>query len=91
MTSDQFPEPDPRGALVPPSRRPPTATGTDTPEPPRGDRVVRTETHWELAPELKRFVNKVLDAVDQVAEKIAVELGVRGPSSRSSPSEPPAA
>jgi len=76
MTSDEFPQPEPRDALVPSSRRPPTAD---------------VEHRWHMAPELKRFVNTVLDAVDRVAERIAVELGVRGPGSGSSSSGPPAA
>ena len=46
MTSDEFPQPEPRDALVPSSRRPPTAD---------------VEHRWHMAPELKRFVNTVLD------------------------------
>jgi hypothetical protein len=44
-----------------------------------------------MAPEFKQFVNSVLDAIDRVAERIAVELGVRERGSGSSSSGPPAA
>jgi hypothetical protein len=44
-----------------------------------------------MGPEFKRFVNTVLDAVDRVAERIAVELGVRERGSGSSSSGPPVA
>ena len=46
---------------------------------------------WRMGPEFKQFVNTVLDAVDRVAERIAVELGVRERGSGSSSSGPPAA
>jgi len=72
MTSDELPQAEPRDALVPSSRRPPTV-------------------EWRMGPEFKQFVNTVLDAVDRVAERIAVELGVRGRGSGSSSSGPPAA
>ena len=93
MASDELPRPEPRGALVPPDRRPPTALGTDTPEPPRPPRQ-----HWQrhmertinIGPDLKAAMNKVLDAVDRVAETIAVELGIRSEASRPSSPEPPA-
>ena len=96
MASDELPQPEPRGALVPPGRHPPTALGTDTPEPPRPPHPLRQ--HWQshvehtihIGPDLKVAMNKVLDAVDRVAETIAVELGIRPASSRPSSSEPPA-
>jgi hypothetical protein len=44
-----------------------------------------------MRPEIMQFVNTVLDAVDRVAERIAVELGVRERGSGSSSSNPPAA
>jgi hypothetical protein len=76
MTSDELSQPEPRDALVPSSRRPPTAD---------------VEHIWHMAPEFKQFVNSVLDAIDRVAERIAVELGVRERGSGSSSSGPPAA
>lgn len=96
MALDERLQPEPRGALVPPDRHPPTAIGTDTPEPPppprplRHTRHVTVERHVHFGPDLHPLVNKVLDAVDRFAETIAVELGVRPPSSRQSPSDPPA-
>jgi hypothetical protein len=95
MTSDQLPQPEPQGALVPPERHPPTALGTDTPEPPRPPhpphqmwRHVERTVH--IGPDLKAALNKVLDAIDEVAETIAVELKLRPASSRPSSSERPA-
>ena len=74
MSSDELPQPEARDALVPSSQRPPTAD---------------VEHRRRMALDLKQFVNTVLDAVDRVAERIAVELGVRGPRSGSSSSSPP--
>ena len=76
MTSDELPQPEPRDALVPSSRRPPTAD---------------VEHRWLIGPEFKQFVNTVLDAVDRVADRIAVELGVREPGGGSSSTRPPSA
>ena len=93
MAFDELPQPETRGALVPPDRHPPTAIGIDTPEPPRPPRHAR-HTHVErtirIGPDLKAAVNKVLTAIDHVAETIAVELGIRPASSRPSSPEPPA-
>lgn len=36
MSDDRLPEPEPRGALVPPRGYPPTAIAVDTPPPPPG-------------------------------------------------------
>lgn len=88
MVSGELPQPEPRGALVPPDRHPPTAIGTDTPEPPRPPRRTRhrsVERTVSIGPDLKAVMNKVLDAVDRVADTIAAELGIRPASS-----EPPA-
>ena len=54
------------------------------------DRHGDVERPLDLGPDLKAAINKVLDAVDRVAEKIAVELGIRPASNRTSSSEPPA-
>ena len=94
MMSEDLPQPEPRDALVPPSRRPPTAVGADTPEPPRPPQrshEADVEHRWRMKPELRKLVNTVLDAVDRVAEKIAVELGVRERGGGSSSANPPAA
>lgn len=73
-------KPEPRGALVPPDRHPPTALGTDTPEPPRPPSPIRhitVERHVHLGPDVRRLVSTVLDTIDRVADTIADELGVR--------------
>ena len=54
------------------------------------DRHSDVERPLNIGPDLKAAINKVLDAVDRVAETIAVELGIRPASSRPSSSEPPA-
>ena len=93
MAFDELPQAETRGALVPPRRHPPTAIGTDTPEPPRPPCHAR-HTHVErtisIGPDLKAAVNTVLNAIDHVAETIAVEFGIRPASSRPSSPEPPA-
>ena len=92
MTSDELPQPEPHGALVPPDRHPPTAIGTDTPEPPRPPRQgwSRTmERTINIGPDLKAAMNKVLDAIDEVAETIAVELRIRPASTRPPSPQPP--
>lgn len=97
MTSDELPQPETRGALVPPDRHPPTAIGTETPEPPRPPRAPRHASRTRvtrtirIGPDLSAVVHKALDAIDQVAEAIEVALGIRSADNRSSPSEPPAA
>lgn len=93
MTSDQHPQPEPHGALVPPDQHPPTALGTDTPEPPRPPRQTwhrHVERTINIGPDLKAALNKVLNAIDEAAETIAVELKLRPARSRPSPPEPPA-
>ena len=99
MASDDLPQPEPRGALVPPDKHPPTALGTDTPEPPRPSPASRpslqppyrhVERTVSIGPDLKAAVNRVLDAIDEVAATIAIELRIRPASSRSPSSEPPA-
>lgn len=98
MASDELPIPEPRGVLVPPNRRPPTAVGADTvppvpPVPPRlPQRHVHMERHvtWEFAPDLKRLIAGVLDAVDTIADIVATELRLRPESGRPPSADPPA-
>jgi hypothetical protein len=97
MASDELPQPESRGALVPPGRHPPTAVGTGTPEPPppparppSQTRHMHVERTVHIGPDLKAVLNKVLDAIDQVAETIALQLAIRPASGRPSSSEPPA-
>jgi hypothetical protein len=61
------------------------------PEPPRPPRRawIRHDRTTNIGPDLKAVINKVLDTIDDVAETIAVELGIRPSSVRPSSSEPP--
>ena len=85
MSSDDFPATEPRGDLVPPPRKPPTAIAAATPVPPPGPRsrviVRRTERTVHLLPSLAGFVTSLLQAADTIAESIAdsiaEELGLR--------------
>ena len=79
MTSNERPQPEPRGALVPPRRYPPTAIGTDTPEPPPPHRArhVQLESSGKWVAGATRMVNTVLDALDVLADNVAKELRMR--------------
>jgi hypothetical protein len=93
MTSDELPQPETHGALVPPDQHPPTTLDTDTPEPPRPPRRAwyrDIERSIDIGPDLKAAMNKVLDTIDDVAEAIAVELHIRPARNRPSSTEPPA-
>ena len=79
MDADEpTPLPEPRGSLVPPVRRPPTAIATATPEPPRPP-VVRRSTRRGPAflRAMRDAMNVVLDVADDVADSVAEALGVR--------------
>lgn len=72
---DFTPQPQPSGALVPPTPPgPPTAIALLTPEPPppRRERMpyMRDQALWNL-------IKRTLDAVDGVADTIAEGLGIR--------------
>jgi len=73
MIDDQLPLPEPRGALVPSVRHPPTAIGLSTPPP--------AEPHAELArsrrPLLWRVVYEAMNALDHVGDAVAHALRVR--------------
>ena len=93
MTLDDSPEPDARGALAPPGRRPPTAVGTDTPEPPQAPRPRRhshTERTVHIGPDLRQLVADVLTAIEEAADVVAGELGLRPASNRPRPPDAPA-
>lgn len=66
---DSLPTPDPHGALEPPDRRPPTAVGTAMlpPEEPAG---ARTREPSGLAGAIRRMLERVFDASDELAERI---------------------
>lgn len=83
MTGDDFPIPEPRGDLVPPPRKPPTAVAAAPlpplpPPRPRSRLVVSTTTRTiSIFPALAGFVASLLDAADEVADSIAEGLGLR--------------
>ena len=77
MSSEFDPVPEPRDALVPPVRRPPTAVGTATP-PPHPSRTTPVRMHrspWLLRV-LERGVHAALDAADTVGDAIREAVGL---------------
>lgn len=94
MVSDDAPLPDPRGALDPPDRKPPTAIAVATPPPPRPPRSVRNALQSD--PRTRRLVDNairvVFDAADNIADEIASLFRLRrkeGPSSPNLPAKIP--
>ena len=73
MSDEIFPEPQPRGSLVPPPRNPPTALATAAPLPPR------RQDPDDLAPVpgFRRFVDAALDRLDLVGDRVAAAIGLR--------------
>ena len=93
MAPNDSPVPEARGTLAPPGRRPPTAVGTDTPEPPPAPRPRRhshTERTVRIGPDLRKLVSRALTAIEEAAEVVAVELGLRLASDCSPPPDAPA-
>ncbi len=72
---DFIPQTEPSGALVPPPRVPPTAVALATPDPPplRPSRVPYLRRTGSVA----QFVQRTLDAVDELADTVAEGLGLR--------------
>ena len=70
---DYTPPTQPSGALVPPTKLPPTAVATASPAPllPRQPRSL-TESN-----PITRFVRQTLDVVDEFADAVAEGLGLR--------------
>ena len=69
----------PEGSLVPPPRVPPTATGADA--EPLFPRWPRRREPWSQ-PEWRRrtfqeVANRILDVVDELADRFARQLGLR--------------
>lgn len=93
MTRNELPEPEDRGALAPPGRRPPTAVGAATPEPPPAPRPQRhshTERTVHIGPDLRTLIARALTALEEAAEVVALELGLRPASNRPPPPDAPA-
>ncbi len=90
MSAEFDPTPEPRGALVPPSRRPPTAIATDTPPPPRPSHVARARAAnapWLLRA-LGGLVSAALDAADAAGDAIRAAAGL-GPGTAVVPTASP--
>lgn len=78
MNSEPVPQPEPRGALVPPPRYPPTAVGVATPPPPREPRRWASEQAMRgPRPALWRLLRACLDALDRVGDGVARAFGAR--------------
>jgi hypothetical protein len=89
MSSEDFPQTETSGELVPPPRKPPTAIEAAAPLPPPepGSRaIVRYRSRTiSLFPALAGFVASLLDAADVVADSLAEELGLRERNKEPSP------
>jgi hypothetical protein len=79
VDESSLPATEPRGDLVPPPRKPPTAVGTETPPPPRPSPVPRRASFPHVHPArrslpfadlLRTAVNGALDVADAVAEAL---------------------
>jgi hypothetical protein len=88
MADDIQPTPEPRGALVPPVRHPPTAVAVQTPPPPpRPRRLPAADRRPWLVRALGDLVSGALDAADAVADVVrdAVGLGAGAAGRRGRP------
>jgi len=78
---DESPPTEPRGELVPPPRKPPTAISgpVEGPFPPRPRRFVEAwrQPGWRGQSRLTRLTNEFFDALDGVADRVAEQLGLR--------------
>lgn len=74
---DETPTPptQPSGALVPPTRLPPTALATLPAPLPHGRRP--TPRDYSELRGLQRLVSRAFDAVDEFADTVAENLGLR--------------
>jgi hypothetical protein len=75
--------PDPAGSLVPPPRHPPTAVGAATPEPAPERRPARATIISSRRIDmlggvpLRQLFDRAFDAIDEVADTVAVAVGLR--------------
>ena len=82
------PRPEPSGALVPPSRHPPTAVGVATPPPPPRPRALpgARRRRTGLLGAIGAGVDALLDAADTVGDAIREAIGLdRGPGAAPPP------
>jgi hypothetical protein len=71
------PEPEARGDLVPPNRRPPTAVGAGLLPPQEGPRSPVGPANRSARSWLLRMVDRTFWLLDRVGEDIARALGLR--------------
>ena len=69
---ESLPETQPDGSLMPPPRYPPTAVATAAPLPPSESRRTRARRSGVVA-----LVNRALDQLDTLADRIADAVGLR--------------
>ena len=74
---DLVPETEPAGALDPPSRKPPTAVALGDAGSEPGDRPVAIAVVGSNPNRLGRFLSRAFDALDEVADTVAVALHIR--------------
>ena len=77
--SEDAPRTEPEGGLIPPPRVPPTAVGADA--EPLFPRWPRRREPWSQ-PDWRRrnfaeVANRILDIVDEVADRFARQVGLR--------------
>jgi hypothetical protein len=73
------PKPEPAGSLVPPPWKPPTAVGAAAEPPPlnpKGFREAWRQRTWRRD-WIGATVSQLLDSVDELADRIATQLGLR--------------
>lgn len=75
MDDAYTPPTEPAGSMIPPTKVPGTAIATATPPPPPN----REPRHRQLDRfgALGRAIERTLDAVDAIADNVAVGLGLR--------------
>lgn len=73
---DPTPRPEPRGDLLPPTRRPPTALAVATPPPPPRPRALPRPRRTGLLATLRAGVDAALDAADAVGDAIREAIGL---------------
>jgi hypothetical protein len=71
------PEPEPKGSLLPPNRRPPTALGADLLPPREEPSGPTASTRRPARPWLFRAINGVFWLLDRIGEDLARGLGLR--------------
>ena len=78
-SADDEPQTQPEGSLVPPPGKPPTAVGAADESPFNPRRFVEAwrQPGWRGKSRIENVATEILDALDQVADRIAERLGLR--------------